>query len=382
MPETPTSVSISQVSERETTPPNQESQGSKYVSSTAFIFSTSATDLNFPEKDISTDYSTPSSPELTTLNLADTITTDSMLNSTPSPNYSVTVLDSTPDTTISVNTASTTQSSMSLKTHLFSTDLAVKTSYPTEVTDGTQKPCLNSLSDKEWIAIVLAVVLSAALVIIALIYYFRRNYIRKASYENEQSGSDVTSSKLSSSVKLKDISGTCNSAFEPETTSEVSLSNVDEISNPTRNHGEVQLMKTFSNSSQSSTKNSDSSTTKAEKGNILDEIYLLAADVQISQTAIAYSNQAAQNQSLKGSIKDCTEAREISETTVNILYEEYRSEPMDTPKRITGEKNDSTTSGIDSKAPLNVLACIGFNDHKDDACENIEKANDKDKSLK
>ena len=307
-----------------------------------------------------------------------------MLKSTTSPSYSIsTVFDSTPDTTISVNTASTTQSSIYLETHSFSIYFTEEISSQTEVTHGKSKPCLISLSTEEWIAIVLAVaVLSAALVIIPLICYFRRNYVRKTSFENEQSGSDVTSSKLSSSVKLKDISGTCNSTFEPETTSEVSLSNVDEISNPTQNHGKVQLMKTFSNSSQSSTKNSDSSTTKAEKGTILDDIDLLAADIQISQTAIADSNQAAQNQSLKGSIKDSTETKEISETTVNILCKEYRSELMDTQKSITGVKNDSTTSGKDSKATLNVLACTGYNDHKDDALENIEKANGKDKSLK
>ena len=141
-------------------------------------------------------------------------------------------------------------------------------------------------------------------------------------------------------------------------------------------------MKTFSNSSQSSTKNSNLPTPKAEEETILDEIYILAADVQIAQTAIADSNQAAQNQSLKGSIKDCTEAREISETTVNILYEEYQSEPMDSPKSKIGEKNDSTTSGEDSKATLNVLACTGYNDHKDDACDKHVKVNGKDKSIK
>ena len=263
-----------------------------------------------------------------------------------------------------------------------------------EKTVGISNPSLNSLTDEEWIAVVLAVVSFAAIAYIALICYFKRNYVRKTLSEYEQTESDETNSKMSSSVKLKDISEACNFAFEPESTykvgnsiyEEVSLSNVDEITKPTQNYEEVQLMKTLSSSTKSSTKDLALPTPKAEKESILDEIYQLAAEVEISQTATDFKTDCkkpAQNENLK----DLTEAREISETTVNILYEEYRSESIDTPKSITGEKNDSTTSGKDPKATLDILACTCHNDHKDDAyannkkatdssCENIEKATD------
>ena len=205
-------------------------------------------------------------------------------------------------------------------------------------------------------------------------------------YENEQSESDETNSKLSSSINLKDICETCSFAFESKSThqvgksiyAEVCLLNFDEITNPKRNYEEVHLMKTFSKSTKSSTKDSAFSTPKAEEETILDETYQLAADAKTSETATADSDQSAQNENVKDSIKDSTEAREISETTVNILYEEYRSEPTDIPKSKTGEKNDITPSGKDSKATLDILACISHNDHKDDACENIEKATDID----
>ena len=252
-----------------------------------------------------------------------------------------------------------------------------------EKTVGSPNPCLNSLCIEDWIAIVLAVVSFAALAFIALICYFKRNYVRKTLSEYEQTESDETNSNMSSSVKLKDISETCNFAFEPESTyevgnsiyEEVSLSKVDEITNPTQNYEEVLLMKTLSSSTKSSTKDSALPTTKAEEETILDEIYQLAAEGEISQTATDFKTDCekpAQNENLK----DLTEAREISETTVNILYEEYRSESIDTPKSITGEKNDSTTSGKDSKATLDILACTCHNDHKDDAYENIKKATD------